>query len=148
MCPEEDDSVFGPSGILNSQPLPSARVYDGPIGVGGCGGGTKPKTEAEINAEKAALPRPGLVPPRAILAAGRAFAFGVAKHGLAKNGRGTYRVAGTEQAMVSTHFECLMRHLLLWQSGETHAPDSKLHHLDHAMAQLAIIVDLVEDPPK
>ncbi len=87
------------------------------------------------------------MPARAIEAGGRAFAVGVQKHGLADNGRGTYRVAGTDQSKPDTHWASLFRHLYAYRRGELADPDSGLSHLDHAMAQLAIIVDLVEDPP-
>lgn len=105
-----------------------------------------PRSEEEINAEKAMQPdRPDLVPVRAILAAGRAFAVGAAKHGT-PNGRGTYRIAGTEQADPATHIASFERHWMKWRSGVL-VDGSGLSHLDHAMAQLAIIVDLIEDPP-
>lgn len=105
------------------------------------------KTENEINAEKAAKPRPDLLPARALLAGGRAFGYGAAKHGLGRSGRGTYRDAGTEQATVETHRASFMRHWCAYWAGETIDPESGLSHLDCMMAQLSIIIDLVEDPP-
>lgn len=105
------------------------------------------KTEEEINAEKASRSRPDLVPTRSHMAGGRAFAVGVAKHGLGKTGRGTYRDAGTEQSEVETHRASFFRHWCAFWSGQSNDPDSGLSHLDHMVAQLAIIVDLVEDPP-
>lgn len=106
-----------------------------------------PKTEKEIDAEKDTKPRPDLVPARAVMAAGRAFAYGAAKHGL-PNGRGTYRIAGTKQAEVDTHLASCIRHLREYQI-DNHALEegSGLSVLDHAMAQLSIVIDLVEDSP-
>jgi len=105
------------------------------------------KTVQEINSEKAAKPRPDLVPTRAIAAAGRAFGYGAAKHGLGTTGRGTYRDAGTEQAEVATHRASFMRHWCAYWSGETADPESELSHLDCMMAQLSIVIDLTEAPP-
>lgn len=101
-----------------------------------------PLPEETINAEKARKPRPDLVPARAIMAAGRSMAYGAAKHGDC-----TWRIAGTEQADVRTHVASFSRHWLAWLSGEQTDAESGLAHLDCAMAQLAIVVDLVEDPP-
>ena len=107
------------------------------------------KSEQEINAEKAAKPRPDLVPARAVMAAGRCMAYGLAKHGGGKSGRGTYRDAGTDQAKVETHLASCIRHLLEYQIDPNATEEgSGLSVLDHAMAQLAIVVDLVEDPPQ
>lgn len=106
------------------------------------------KSADEINAEKATRSRVGLVPPRAVLAAGRALGYGASKHGTPAPGDwGTWRIAGTEQAKPLTHYESLFRHLLAWRSGEERDAESGLSHLDHAAAQLAILVDVVEDPP-
>lgn len=110
----------------------------------------KTKTEQEINAEKAAKPRPDLIPATAIYEEGRAFGVGAAKHGLGPTGRGTYRVAGTQQATVACHFASLMRHINAWHRGEDVDPESgddKLLHLGCARAQLAIMIDLIQDPP-
>lgn len=108
------------------------------------------KTEAEINAEKHAKPRVDIVPPALVLAAGKALGFGASKHGVPEgnNGFGTWRTAGTEQAEPLTHYACLLRHLLLWRGGEAKDPDSGLSHLDHAAAQLGILLDLLERPPQ
>lgn len=108
------------------------------------------KTEAEINAEKHAKPRVDIVPPALTLAAGRALGYGAAKHGVPEgyDGFGTWRIAGTEQAEPLTHYACLMRHMLLWRAGEKVDPESKLSHLDHAAAQLSILLDILERPPE
>lgn len=105
------------------------------------------KSEAEINAEKAAKSAIDVTPPELMLAAGRALGYGKAKHGVAtSDGWGTWRVAGTQQAEPLTHYSCLMRHLLAWRAGEERDPESGLSHLDHAAAQLAILLDLLARP--
>ncbi|MBK6920582.1 MAG: hypothetical protein IPH07_24490 [Deltaproteobacteria bacterium] len=103
------------------------------------------KSAEEINAEKASKPRVDIVPPELMLAAGRGLGYGVQKHGQppGADGYGTWRIAGTEQAEPLTHYACLLRHLLLWRAGEKFDPESGLSHLDHAAAQLAILLDLV-----
>ena len=106
-----------------------------------------PRTSDEIDAEKAAKPAVQHVPPELELAAGRAIGYGVSKHGIATaDGWGTWRVAGTQQADPLTHYGCLRRHLAAWRAGEAYDPESGLSHLDHAAAQLAILLDLIARP--
>lgn len=110
------------------------------------------KTEAEINAEKHSKSRVDIVPPVLMIAAGRALGLGASKHGVPPgyDGFGTWRIAGTEQAEPLTHYACLMRHLLKWRGGETIDPetgDAKVEHLEAAAAQLAILLDLLQNPP-
>lgn len=112
-----------------------------------------PRSEADINAEKNAKPRPDLVPANGTWGAATAFAVGVWKHGLADNGRGTYRIPKTEQARVSVHMASLERHLLKLKMGEFWDPDVptecpiRMSHWDAALAQLNICADLIADPP-
>lgn len=115
------------------------------------------KNEAEIEAEKKAKSRVDIVPPALMLAAGRALAFGAKKHGLPEgnDGFGTWRTPGHVQANPLAAYSSLMRHLLLWRSGEVMVPDSVdpdtgvpcVSHLDAAAAQLAKLIDLVERAP-
>lgn len=111
------------------------------------------KSAEEINAEKASKPRVDIVPPALMLAAGRALGYGTKKHGVPEDndGFGTWRTPNTQQADPLTHYACLMRHLLLWRSGEVIDPvergGSGLPHTDHAAAQLAILIDLLERAP-
>lgn len=108
------------------------------------------KSETEINAEKADyITKPALdvVPAELPLAAGRALGYGKAKHGVATpDGWGTWRIAGTQQAEPLVHYACLLRHMLLWRAGELNDAESGLSHLDHAAAQLAILLDLQARP--
>jgi hypothetical protein len=53
----------------------------------------------------------------------------------------------------SIYIDACRRHLNLWFEGEEFAPDSGAHHLGHAMACLAILIDaqeignLIDDRP-
>lgn len=58
--------------------------------------------------------------------------------GAAKYGRSNWRESG---ARASIYFDAAQRHLFAWNSGEDVDPDSKLPHLAHALACLAILVD-------
>jgi hypothetical protein len=61
----------------------------------------------------------------------------------------------SKKVRASIYLDALERHVMLWKEGEEQAEDSGVHHLGHAMACLAIILDaletgnLVDDrPPK
>lgn len=58
--------------------------------------------------------------------------------GMLKYGRTNWRYAGVRS---SIYYDAFMRHVIAWFEGEDYDPDSKLHHLCHALACLAIIVD-------
>lgn len=51
------------------------------------------------------------------------------------------------------YIDACLRHIKAWQDGEEIAPDSKVHHLGHAAASLAILMDamacdsLIDDRP-
>jgi hypothetical protein len=59
-----------------------------------------------------------------------------------------------EGVSASTYVSAAERHIRAWLDGETDAADSKVHHLGHAIACLAIILDaeaignLVDDRPR
>ena len=93
------------------------------------------------------LPMLSVVPPSAIIALADAMRDGARKYG-PYNWRKTPVIA-------SVYVDAAMRHLLAWFDGEERATDSKVNHLAHGMATLAIIVDALsvgtlEDdrPPK
>ena len=76
------------------------------------------------------------VPPTALLHLMKAFADGRAKYGL-MNWR--------EKTVSSTiYYDAAFRHMLAWYDGERLADDSGVHHIGHAMACLAIILDAEE----
>lgn len=156
--------------------------------------GPKPKSRAEIEVEKAAKPRPDLLPPLALamalhnvriadalsdvadflksratnnlgaalrrildeliecgVAGSRADAIMQAGEimgvGLRKHGPCTWRIAGTEQADPQTHYASLVRHLLEYEAGVRTDPDSGKHPLLHAVCQISIMINLLDDPP-
>jgi hypothetical protein len=61
--------------------------------------------------------------------------------GALKYGRSNWRVAGVRS---SIYYDAARRHLDAWFEGEDNAPDSKVHHLAHALACIAILVDAKE----
>jgi len=58
--------------------------------------------------------------------------------GALKYGRGNWRHDG---ARASIYYDAARRHLDKWFEGSTTDPDSGLHHLAHALASIAILVD-------
>lgn len=87
-----------------------------------------------------------LVPAVAIIHEAMAFKNGAEKYG-PYNWRG-------ESVSASVYIAACYRHLMVWFDGEEFALDSRVHHLGHARACLAIILDagaagmLVDDRPK
>lgn len=113
------------------------------------------KTQAEIDAEKAGKPRPDLLPPIAVMLGGRAMGVGERKHGLGRTGFGTYRDEGSEQADVRTHIASFERHWLKFKRAfrtgtpnpiDPESGDEQLTELACAIAQLAIVIELIEEP--
>lgn len=75
----------------------------------------------------------GLLPAPAVAHVAMAFADGSKKYG-----RANWR----EDAVTwSTYDNAARRHMALYESGETHAQDSGVHHLAHAAACLMILLD-------
>ena len=84
-------------------------------------------------------------PPVALIHGAHAMNDGAAKYG-PYNWR--------ENAVIaSIYIDAAMRHLLSWFDGEEAASDSEVHHLGHAMACCAILLDaqatgnLIDDRP-
>jgi len=61
--------------------------------------------------------------------------------GMLKYGRTNWRVAGVR---ASIYYDAARRHLDAWFEGEENASDSGIHHLGHALACIAILVDARE----
>lgn len=86
-----------------------------------------------------------LVPDVAILHTAKAMMNGAAKYG-AYNWRGN-------PVLASVYISAADRHIKAWKAGEKFAQDSGVHHLGHAMACLAILLDaeatgnLIDDRP-
>lgn len=105
-----------------------------------------PRSEADINAEKAAKSRPDLLPGTAALAKGDVQSFGLAKHGPC-----TWRNEGTDQADPRTHLASASRHAAHvfddpWSIDE----QSGLLNLAHLGAQIDIALDCLRasDPAR
>lgn len=79
---------------------------------------------------------------KALLVAGEIMAVGLRKHGLC-----TWRVAGTEQADPQTHYASACRHVAEAFAGLEADRDSGRPPLTHALTQIAILIDLLVDPP-
>lgn len=60
------------------------------------------------------------------------------KDGKAKYGLMNWRTSGVA---ASVYYDAALRHLLAWYDGEDYAQDSGVHHLAHAMACFAIVLD-------
>ena len=108
-----------------------------------------PATPADVNpkdrvgATKAPLT---LLPSVAVLHGSHAMSNGAAKYG-AYNWRG-------HPVIASIYLDACLRHVHAWHDGEERADDSGVHHLGHALACLAILLDaqatgnLVDDRPE
>lgn len=81
-------------------------------------------------------------PAAVLMAAGEIMGVGLRKHGPC-----TWRIAGTEQADPQTHYASAVRHILEHLDGVTVDPDSGKHPLLHAVCQIAIMINLIDDPP-
>jgi hypothetical protein len=87
-----------------------------------------------------------LLPGPAMVAMAQALQNGVDKGYGAFNWR-------TQPVQASNYLAAAERHIKAWQDGEEFAPDSKVHHLGHAAASLAILMDalacetLIDDRP-
>lgn len=113
--PRELMGVITPTGFV-PLPVPSTAPDD------------NPKTRFGLR-----KPAMSSVPPAALIHLMRAMADGRRKYGL-MNWR--------EKNVSSTiYYDAAMRHLMAWFDGEQTASDSGVHHLGHAMACLAIILD-------
>ena len=72
-------------------------------------------------------------------------------NGAAKYGSYNWR---EKDVAATVYFDAAIRHWLAWLDGEENAPDSGIHHLGHAMACGAIILDaqstdhMIDDRPK
>lgn len=78
-------------------------------------------------------PPVSVVPPVAVFHLGQAMKDGKEKYGL-MNWR-------EKRVSSSVYFDAAMRHLMSWWDGEDRASDSGVHHLAHAMACMAILLD-------
>jgi hypothetical protein len=97
--------------------------------------------------DRLGIAKPGItsVPPSALLHLGRAMDDGKRKYGL-MNWR-------EKKVVASIYLDAAWRHVNAWYEGEEESDDASVHHLAHAMACFAIIIDaqatgnLVDDRP-
>jgi hypothetical protein len=82
-------------------------------------------------------PHPRALNPDLLKETANAFRFGQLKHGV-----DNFRKMDSEAA--GEVFDALLRHLLDYMAGETHAKDSGLHHLAHADANLHILYRIIK----
>ena len=64
------------------------------------------------------------------------------RDGAGKYGRFNWR---DTKVIGSIYVDAILRHIFAYIDGEDHAPDSGVHHLGHAAAGLAIILDAMEN---
>lgn len=91
--------------------------------------------------------KPGIadIPPVAILTLGQGMTNGKVKYG-----RTNWR---EHEVTASVYYDAAARHMMSWWDGEENASDSGVHHLGHAMACFAILIDaassgkLIDDRP-
>lgn len=82
------------------------------------------------------VPTLSLIPSTALVHMGRAMENGGEKYG-PFNWR-------EHPVKSSIYVDAAMRHLMAWQDGKEYAADSGVHHLGHAMACFAILLDAQE----
>lgn len=92
------------------------------------GKGTNPKDA--VGSKKLPL---SVIPSVALAEEAKALLDGACKYG-----RHNYRITGVR---ASVYYDAVMRHLMAWWEGENCAADSGVHHLAHARACLAILLD-------
>jgi hypothetical protein len=88
-----------------------------------------------VGAKKAPLK---LVPPAAVIGTAEAMAIGAAKYG-PYNWR-------DQPIEVMTYIEAVLRHIYAFVDGQDNAEDTGVHHLKHAAAGLAILLDVMAYP--
>ena len=81
-------------------------------------------------------PRTDLLPPLALLGTSKALAHGVKEYN-------PYNYKNDKGLDWNRPYGALLRHLLAFWQGEDFDPDSGLHHLDCAGAEMVILQDLV-----
>lgn len=119
----------------NMQPLPASDIFAGitevmtnPMDHVKSRPDTGPEVGMKFDQGKADL---SLVPLIAIESEARALGFGEKKYG---------RYNYTNGFEVSRLTSAALRHLLAYNGGETFDPESGLHHIGHARANLAMLL--------
>jgi hypothetical protein len=81
-----------------------------------------------------------LIPPETIIGLAEVLTFGANKY--TKNGWQTVPEAQDR------YKDALLRHFYAFQSGETHDPESGLHHLKHVLVNASFLLHFEENPPE
>lgn len=115
-------STVGEEMFRHTQQLPPAPLQDAGVNPKDILGASKPDLS--------------LVPPAALIHIAEAMGNGAAKYG-AYNWRG-------KQVQAMTYIAAAQRHLVQYLDGEEVASDSGVHHLAHAAACCAIVLDALE----
>ena len=82
-------------------------------------------------------PKLGLVPPKAIIAIGKAMTFGSKKYD-------PYNYKLGKGLDWDQYYNALLRHLMAWLDGEDNDVESGLNHLSHMGACAVMLIDSVE----
>jgi len=82
--------------------------------------------------------RMDLVPVSAVNALARVLTYGANKYD-SDNWRRGFNY--------SVPYACLIRHMMAWQDGEDIDPESGLSHLDHAIANIAMLIEFERECP-
>ena len=96
----------------------------------------KKKKALKFDAEKL---RMDLIPPEVVESLAKVLGYGAAKYG-----ENNYQ-AGIRW---SRYYAALLRHLFAWWGGEDDDPESGFHHLDHVLANAAILLMFVRKGAK
>ncbi|MBK1968396.1 hypothetical protein JIX59_03495 [Brevundimonas diminuta] len=123
----EIPSSYTPSDFAKTFQLPKDDPERGSV-LARLAPDTNPKTRFGM-----AKPPIGLIPGPAMIHMAEAFRDGAQKYGPA-NWR-------EDPVSSSTYINAAFRHILSWYDGEEEAQDSGVHHLGHAAACLAILLD-------
>lgn len=102
------------------------------VGIGGQAGNSYPDNNPKTAFGAKKLPLE-YVPPSAMHALAEAFADGAKKYG-PYNWR-------EKSISSSVYYGAALRHLTAWWDGEDNAEDSRLNHLHHALACIAMLID-------
>lgn len=83
--------------------------------------------------------RTDLIPPSAVTALAEALTYGVTKYSARNWEKGMYW---------GRPYGAALRHLLAWWGGQELDPDSGLHHLKHAICNLAFLIEYEQTHPE
>jgi len=78
-----------------------------------------------------------LIPPKIWEALAEVFTYGAVKYG-----ENNWRECDNPQRFIAA----LYRHLIAWQKGEIYDAESGIHHLAHAMVNVAFLLELEGKP--